>query len=156
MLHHVKPPILDPGDTTRHDVTPTRNVQFDIYSDVVQATEDISKTLTQIKLLLYGDGGARNPSARQHSSYQSDHSIFFFAWTCDERYISRAENEPQPELVAQLAQEMYSNDMLQSMVSNMWRFEFEVCRGVSPAPAVYTPSITESSILEEGNLTLTD
>ena len=38
------------------------------------------------------------------------------------------ENEPQPELVAQLAQEMYSNDMLQAMVVNMWRFEFEVSR----------------------------
>lgn len=62
-----------------------------------RATEDISKTLTQIKLLLYGDG----------------------------------ENDPQPELVAQLAQEMYSNDMLQSMVSNMWRFEFEARKDVA-------------------------
>jgi calcium binding protein 39 len=40
--------------------------------------------------------------------------------------VGGAENDPQPELVAQLAQEMYSNDMLQSMVSTMWRFEFEV------------------------------
>lgn len=41
------------------------------------------------------------------------------------------ENDPQPELVAQLAQEMYSNDMLQAMVTNMWRFEFEVCSPIT-------------------------
>jgi calcium binding protein 39 len=40
--------------------------------------------------------------------------------------LASAENDPQPELVAQLAQEMYSSDMLQLLVSNMWRFEFEV------------------------------
>jgi hypothetical protein len=40
--------------------------------------------------------------------------------------LAPAENDPQPELVAQLAQEMYSSDMLQLLVSNMWRFEFEV------------------------------
>lgn len=29
-------------------------------------------------------------------------------------------------MVAQLAQEMYSNDMLHLLVANMWRMEFEV------------------------------
>ena len=36
------------------------------------------------------------------------------------------ESDPQPELVAQLAQEMYSQDMLQILVANMYRYEFEV------------------------------
>lgn len=37
-----------------------------------------------------------------------------------------AETEPQADQVAQLAQEVYNNDALQLMVSNIWRFEFEV------------------------------
>ena len=36
------------------------------------------------------------------------------------------EAEPAPETVAQLAQEVYANDLLQLLVVNMWRFEFEV------------------------------
>jgi calcium binding protein 39 len=30
--------------------------------------------------------------------------------------------------VAQLAQEVYNNDVLQLLVANIWRFEFEVRR----------------------------
>lgn len=41
------------------------------------------------------------------------------------------ENEPQPELVAQLAQEVYNQDALQLLVSNMWRFEFEARKDAS-------------------------
>ena len=37
-----------------------------------------------------------------------------------------ADNEPQAEQVAQLAQEVYNNDALQLIVQNIWRFEFEV------------------------------
>lgn len=36
------------------------------------------------------------------------------------------ENDPIPELVAQLSQEFYNNDVLQLLVLNIWRFEFEV------------------------------
>lgn len=36
------------------------------------------------------------------------------------------ENDPQPDQVAQLAQEVYNNDLLQLLVQNIWRFEFEV------------------------------
>lgn len=36
------------------------------------------------------------------------------------------ENEPQPEQVAQLAQEAYNNDLLQLVVQNIAKFEFEV------------------------------
>ncbi|CAD6579807.1 MAG: hypothetical protein CYPHOPRED_001013 [Cyphobasidiales sp. Tagirdzhanova-0007] len=62
-----------------------------------KATEDISKTLTQVKTVLNGDG----------------------------------ESDPQPELVAQLAQEVYSNDMLQLVVANMYRYEFEARKDVA-------------------------
>lgn len=42
---------------------------------------------------------------------------------CSDNYVETA---PQPELVAQLAQEAYSNDLFHLLVTNMWRFEFEV------------------------------
>lgn len=38
------------------------------------------------------------------------------------------ESDPVPETVAQLAQEVYNNDILQLLVLNIWRFEFEVIR----------------------------
>ncbi|BGP27080.1 calcium binding protein 39 [Rhodotorula toruloides] len=41
------------------------------------------------------------------------------------------ENEPQPEIIAQLAQEVYANDLLQLLVHNIWRFEFEARKDVS-------------------------
>ena len=36
------------------------------------------------------------------------------------------EQEPQTEIVAQLAQEMYSTEMLFHLVSNLHKLEFEV------------------------------
>lgn len=68
--------------------TPSRNVQ---------AGEDVSKCLYQMKLTLYGDG----------------------------------ENEPQQEQVAQLAQEVYNQDVLQLLVTNIGRFEFEARKDAS-------------------------
>ncbi|GAA5886420.1 hypothetical protein JCM6882_001632 [Rhodosporidiobolus microsporus] len=62
-----------------------------------KASEDISKYLFQMKVLLYGDG----------------------------------ENDPQPEIIAQLAQEVYANDLLQLLVLHIWRFEFEARKDVS-------------------------
>ncbi|KAK4052829.1 Hym1p [Microbotryomycetes sp. JL201] len=56
-----------------------------------KASDEVSKNLFQMKVLLYGDGG----------------------------------NDPQPEIIAQLAQEVYANDLLQLLVCNTWRFEFE-------------------------------
>ncbi|CAG8549272.1 10669_t:CDS:2 [Paraglomus brasilianum] len=41
------------------------------------------------------------------------------------------ENDPVPETVAQLAQEVYNNDLLQLLVLNIWRFEFEAKKDVS-------------------------
>ncbi|GAA5995550.1 Mo25 family protein [Rhodotorula paludigena] len=41
------------------------------------------------------------------------------------------ENDPQPEIIAQLAQEVYANDLLQLLVAQVWRFEFEARKDVS-------------------------
>src|SRR4051812_5496236 len=41
------------------------------------------------------------------------------------------ENEPVPEAVAQLAQEVYGNDLLLLLVTNIGRFEFEAKKDVS-------------------------
>jgi len=42
-----------------------------------------------------------------------------------------AENDPQPEIIAQLAQEVYANDLLHLLVLHIWRFEFEVRPSIS-------------------------
>ncbi|KAF0483924.1 Mo25-like protein [Gigaspora margarita] len=41
------------------------------------------------------------------------------------------DSEPVQEIVAQLAQEVYNNDILQLLVLNMWRFEFEAKKDVT-------------------------
>lgn len=41
------------------------------------------------------------------------------------------ENEPVPELVVQLAQEVYGNDLLQLLVQNIGKFEFEAKKDVA-------------------------
>lgn len=41
------------------------------------------------------------------------------------------ENDPSPDQVAQLSQEVYNNDLLQLLVLNIWRFEFEAKKDVS-------------------------
>ncbi|CAG8494484.1 2519_t:CDS:2 [Ambispora leptoticha] len=43
----------------------------------------------------------------------------------------KVDAEPVPETVAQLAQEVYNNDILQLFVLNIWRFEFEAKKDVS-------------------------
>lgn len=57
-----------------------------------KASEEVSKNLFQMKIILQGDG----------------------------------ETEPQPDQVAQLAQEAYNNDLLQLVVQSISRFDFEV------------------------------
>jgi calcium binding protein 39 len=82
-------------------------------SRYAQASEDISKNLFQMKGILYGDGGAFVCPLRASR----------------ELMVVRAgglENEPQPEIIAQLAQEVYQNDILQLLLLHIWRFEFEV------------------------------
>ncbi|GAA5848939.1 hypothetical protein JCM9279_004671 [Rhodotorula babjevae] len=41
------------------------------------------------------------------------------------------ENDSQPEIIAQLAQEVYANDLLHLLVLHIWRFEFEARKDVS-------------------------
>jgi calcium binding protein 39 len=41
------------------------------------------------------------------------------------------ENDPSPDQVAQLSHEVYNNDLLQLLVLNIWRFEFEAKKDVS-------------------------
>lgn len=62
-----------------------------------KAVDEISKTLSQVKTILFGEGDA----------------------------------EPQPELVAQLAQEVYSYDVLQLLVAHIGQFDFEAKKDVS-------------------------
>lgn len=80
----------------------------------LQAGEEVSKNLFQMKAILYGDGGGF--AENEKTGLQAD---------------SIAETEPQPDQVAQLAQEVYNNDVLQLLVSNIWRFEFEAKKDVS-------------------------
>ena len=37
------------------------------------------------------------------------------------------DNDPSPDQVAQLAQEIYNNDLLQALVLNISKLDFEVC-----------------------------
>ncbi|KAJ1034099.1 hypothetical protein NDA18_000968 [Ustilago nuda] len=62
-----------------------------------KAVDEISKTLCQVKTILFGDG----------------------------------DSDPQPELVAQLAQEVYSHHVLQLLVAHIAKFEFEAKKDVS-------------------------
>ncbi len=50
--------------------------------------------------------------------------------TPTEYKVSRSGVDPNPELVAQLAQETYSTDLLHSLVVNISRFEFEARKDV--------------------------
>jgi calcium binding protein 39 len=67
-----------------------------------------------MKVILYGDGGELRLLLRLDWGQ--------LLIVC----VALIETEPQPEQVAQLAQETYNNDALQLMVQNIWRFEFEV------------------------------
>lgn len=80
-----------------------------------------------------------------------------YSWTLQTEYLTHcyarlSENDPQPELVAQLAQEMYSNDMLQAMVSNMWRFEFEVRAHGNVSHPLFTISAGNTGMLSHNPL----
>ncbi|SNX82302.1 related to HYM1 - component of the RAM signaling network [Melanopsichium pennsylvanicum] len=62
-----------------------------------KAVDEISKTLTNIKSILFGDG----------------------------------ESEPQPELVAQLSQEIYTNDILPLLITHISSLDFEAKKDVA-------------------------
>lgn len=81
-----------------------------------KASDDVSKNLQQIKSILVGDGGACNnlvaitPSGPSSSS-NSDTRVHML--------------DPLPELIAQLAQETYSTDLLYHLLQNIQRLDFE-------------------------------
>lgn len=77
-----------------------------------QACEDISKNLQSIKVLLHGEIG--KPTLILHR-LTAAYSV---------------SQEPQPELVAQLAQETYNSDLLLLLVSHIAHFEFEARKDV--------------------------
>jgi len=65
-----------------------------------------------MKFILYGDAGKHELLARHCFGQQSDSAALL-------------ENEPVPELVAQLAQEIYANDVLLHLSVDMAKLEFE-------------------------------
>ena len=73
-----------------------------------QANEEVAKNLQQIKAILYGDGGAYLPYGA------------LISYSCV--YMGP---DPLPELVAQLAQETYSTDLLLHLLQNIHKLEFE-------------------------------
>lgn len=78
-----------------------------------------------MKVLLYGDGGADLLAL-----------TLLLAWVLIlNALLPPTDNEPQPETIAQLAQEVYAHDLLQLLVQDIWRFEFEV-RGRAITPTL--------------------
>jgi hypothetical protein len=77
-----------------------------------------------MKLLLYGDGGALALCGA--GLREGPEAELTLLWRGGAR--AQTENDPQPEIIAQLAQEVYAGDILQLLVLHIWRFEFEVCR----------------------------
>jgi len=76
-----------------------------------QASEEVSRNLQAIKGILYGDGG-----------------VLIFHCSCPTQLNTSL--EPLPELIAQLAQETYSTDLLLLLVQNIARFDFEARKDV--------------------------
>lgn len=77
-----------------------------------QASEEVSRNLQAVKGILYGDGGASFPPSLTLTPTHT------------------AATEPVPELIAQLAQETYSTDLLLILVQNIARFDFEARKDV--------------------------
>src|SRR6267154_6360808 len=76
-----------------------------------QAGEEVSRNLQAIKGILYGDGG-----------------VLIIRCSCHP--LLNSSLEPLPELIAQLAQETYSTDLLLLLLQNIARFDFEARKDV--------------------------
>jgi calcium binding protein 39 len=87
----------------------------------------VTKYLQQIKGVLLGDGGTStyrlNPIPQLTTSPPKSTPI-------QPNPAHPPHTDPLPELVAQLAQEAYSTDLLLYLVSNLSRFEFEARKDV--------------------------
>ncbi|CAD6925185.1 unnamed protein product [Tilletia controversa] len=83
-----------------------------------KATEELTRSLGQIKAILFGaeGDGSTSSSALTNGSSNSN---------------SNSTSDPSPELVAQLAQEVYANDILHLLLLHIWRLEFEARKDVA-------------------------
>ena len=92
---------------------------------VVQANEEASKLLQNMKMILYGTGGMYNNTweEKNKSVLILFPSHFFFSVIFS---IVHTDQEPQTELAAQLAQEFYNFDMPLLLVKYLGKLDFEV------------------------------
>jgi len=84
-----------------------------------KATEELTRSLGQIKAILFGaeaDGSSSSSSSAINGNSSSN---------------SNSNSDPSPELVAQLAQEVYANDILHLLLLHIWRLEFEARKDVA-------------------------
>ena len=80
-----------------------------------------------MKQILYGDGGTDDLNSLCQSNNVRKLIIPSFR-------LSK-ESEPQPEMVAQLAQEVYASDLLPLLIQFLPRLEFEVNNPLSLSPS---------------------
>jgi len=85
-----------------------------------------------MKLVLYGDGKTTLPLPLSLcGSCRIGYNVFFRFFSlfilCTSTFlVNEAENDPVPEMVAQLSQEVYNTDVLIPLVQQLGKLEFEV------------------------------
>ncbi|KAI8071283.1 calcium binding protein 39-like protein [Gongronella butleri] len=92
-------------------------MNFNIFKSKQKTPHDLAKHLKDAINKL--DGPDRRKASEDVSKYLVAMKNVIF------------ESEPNPDLVAQLAQEVYSNDLLQLMILNIQKFEFEAKKDVA-------------------------
>ncbi|KAI8081724.1 calcium-binding protein 39 [Halteromyces radiatus] len=92
-------------------------MNFNIFKPKQKTPHDLAKHLKDSIHRL--DGPDKRKASEEVSKYLVSMKNFLL------------DNEPNPDLVAQLAQEVYSNDILQLMILNIEKFEFEAKKDVA-------------------------
>lgn len=87
-----------------------------------KANEELTRLLSQLKVSLYGDAGK---PLRPVVLLADAQLPLLLELNCPPPLLS-TENDASPEVVAQLAQEMYMHDVLLLLVERIGAFEFEV------------------------------